>query len=80
VSDETSKAVTYICTEGGHNIVQRIVGFWPVPVGGIVEIGGAGGNRDYGVGAVRMRVAGVGEQTRIDIYPDCAQIPTGLGL
>ena len=80
MSDETTNAVTFIRTEGGHNIVQRIPGFWPVPVGGIVELGGDGGNRDYGVDAVRMRAVVIDGQVRIDLYLDCAQIPTGLGL
>jgi hypothetical protein len=51
-----------------------------VPVGGIVELGGAGGNRDYGVDAVRMRAVVIDGQVHIDLYLDCAQIPTGLGL
>ena len=80
MSDETSNAITFIRTDGSHTIVQRIAGFWPLPVGGIVELGGDGGNRDYGVDAVRMRVVAVGEETRIDLYLDCAPIPTGLGL
>ena len=45
-----------------------------------VYIGGDGGNRDYGVDAVRMRAVVIDGQVRIDLYLDCAQIPTGLGL
>jgi hypothetical protein len=80
VSDHYERAITFVRINDGHDIVTRIPGYWPLPVGATVEVGDVAGNRDFGVLAVRMRINGDAEPPRIDLYLDCVEIPLGLGL
>lgn len=78
MTDLYENSITFIRTEGGNEIIQRIPGYWPVPIGGTVELGNP--NRDYGVVSVRIRVNSTDAPPKIDLYLDCALLPTGLGL
>jgi hypothetical protein len=64
----------------GHEIIKRIPGFWPPPVGATIELGDAEGNRDFGVMSVRLRINGDTDPAPLDLYLDCVEIPLGLGL
>ena len=78
--DLYERAITFVRINDGHDIVTRIPGYWPLPVGATVELGAEAGNRDFGVLSVRMRINGDAEPPRIDLYLDCVEIPLGLGL
>jgi len=78
VTDPYENAITFIRANNGHEIIARIPGYWPVPVGGVVELGDP--NRDYGVERVRVRVNSTSTPAKMDLYLDCVLLPTGLGL
>lgn len=79
MTDLYEHAITMVRIDGGNDIVKRIQGYWPLPVGGTVELGDVEGNRDFGVIAVRMRINGDEQPARIDLYLDCVELPLGLG-
>jgi len=76
VADIFENAITFVRIDGGDEIVERIPGYWPVPVGGVIELGNP--NRDFGVVSVRIRVNSTEIPPRIDLYLDCTPLPLSL--